>query len=232
MRGVVFLLILRRNAPMANKPSDLVQGTLDMLILKTLALEPMHGYGIAVRLEQMSKGVFRLNEPQGCPSRRAFRARKPRSYEGGRPFCRLGISSRDLVARPAIRRADAMQKPRLHDHRGRDAGAWDRGEHGDIQRDRQSSTGASALSSSRGTGRRVAHGSWAQHQGPEFIGFILLHISRAEPHVPRPWSLQERLAEHHRHGGAGAGKRARRNRWRPSDSGSQSYSRTHVHARR
>jgi PadR family transcriptional regulator PadR len=43
------------------KPSDLVQGTLDTLILKTLALEPMHGYGIAVRLEQMSKGVFRLN---------------------------------------------------------------------------------------------------------------------------------------------------------------------------
>jgi PadR family transcriptional regulator len=46
---------------MAEKPSDLVQGTLDMLILKTLALEPMHGYGIAVRLEQMSRGVFRLN---------------------------------------------------------------------------------------------------------------------------------------------------------------------------
>jgi len=40
---------------------DVVQGTLEMLILKTLALEPMHGYGIAVRLEQMSKGVFRLN---------------------------------------------------------------------------------------------------------------------------------------------------------------------------
>src|SRR5437763_14860010 len=46
---------------MADKPTDLVQGTLDMLILKTLALEPMHGYGIAVRLEQMSRGVFRAN---------------------------------------------------------------------------------------------------------------------------------------------------------------------------
>src|SRR3954467_5682157 len=42
------------------KNGALVRGTLDMLILKTLALEPMHGYGIAVRLEQMSKGVFRL----------------------------------------------------------------------------------------------------------------------------------------------------------------------------
>jgi hypothetical protein len=60
-RGVFFLLVLRRNVFVADKPSDLVQGTLDMLILKTLALEPMHGYGIAVRLEQMSKGVFRLN---------------------------------------------------------------------------------------------------------------------------------------------------------------------------
>jgi transcriptional regulator len=46
---------------MADKPSDLVQGTLDMLILKTLALECMHGYGIAVRIEQMSGGVFRVN---------------------------------------------------------------------------------------------------------------------------------------------------------------------------
>jgi PadR family transcriptional regulator PadR len=46
---------------MPQKPGDLVQGTLDMLILKTLALEPMHGYGIAVRIEQMSQDVFRVN---------------------------------------------------------------------------------------------------------------------------------------------------------------------------
>jgi transcriptional regulator len=46
---------------MEDKTTDLVQGTLDMLILKTLALEPMHGYGIAVRLEQMSHGVFHVN---------------------------------------------------------------------------------------------------------------------------------------------------------------------------
>ena len=45
----------------AGKPSVLVQGTLDMLILKTLALEPMHGYGIAARIEQISKGVFQVN---------------------------------------------------------------------------------------------------------------------------------------------------------------------------
>lgn len=46
---------------MPEKPTELVQGTLDMLILKTLALEPMHGYGIAARIEQISKGVFRVN---------------------------------------------------------------------------------------------------------------------------------------------------------------------------
>jgi PadR family transcriptional regulator PadR len=44
-----------------NRPAGLVQGTLHMLILKTLALEPLHGYGIGVRLEQISKGVFQVN---------------------------------------------------------------------------------------------------------------------------------------------------------------------------
>jgi transcriptional regulator len=44
-----------------DQSTDLIQGTLDMLILKTVALEPMHGYGIANRLEQMSGGVFRIN---------------------------------------------------------------------------------------------------------------------------------------------------------------------------
>lgn len=43
------------------KSSELVQGTLDMLILKTLALQPMHGYGIAIRIEQISRGVFQVN---------------------------------------------------------------------------------------------------------------------------------------------------------------------------
>jgi transcriptional regulator len=51
-------------------PSDLVQGTLHMLILKTLALEPMHGYGIGVRLEQISKGVFRVNAGSLFPALR------------------------------------------------------------------------------------------------------------------------------------------------------------------
>ncbi len=41
--------------------TGLIQGTLDMLILKTLTLEPMHGFGIARRIEQVSRGVFKVN---------------------------------------------------------------------------------------------------------------------------------------------------------------------------
>jgi PadR family transcriptional regulator PadR len=51
-------------------PSGLVQGTLHMLVLKTLALEPMHGYGIGVRLEQISKGVFQVNAGSLFPALR------------------------------------------------------------------------------------------------------------------------------------------------------------------
>jgi transcriptional regulator len=47
---------------------ELVQGTLEMLIMKTLALEPMHGYGVALRIEQMSQGVFRVNPGSLLPA--------------------------------------------------------------------------------------------------------------------------------------------------------------------
>jgi transcriptional regulator len=51
-----------------SKSSDLIQGTLEMLILKTLALEPMHGYGVALRIEQISDGVFRVNPGSLLPA--------------------------------------------------------------------------------------------------------------------------------------------------------------------
>jgi len=41
--------------------TDVIQGTLDLLILKTLSLQPMHGFGIARRVEQISRRVFRVN---------------------------------------------------------------------------------------------------------------------------------------------------------------------------
>ena len=60
-RRMLLLVARGKRGSMPDKPADLVQGTLDMLILKTLALEPPHGYGISVRIEQMGKGVFHLN---------------------------------------------------------------------------------------------------------------------------------------------------------------------------
>ena len=41
--------------------TDVIQGTLDMLILKTLSLEPLHGFGISRRIEQITRGVFKVN---------------------------------------------------------------------------------------------------------------------------------------------------------------------------
>jgi PadR family transcriptional regulator PadR len=50
------------------KSRDLVQGTLEMLILKTLVLEPMHGYGVTLRIEQISNGVFLVNPGSLLPA--------------------------------------------------------------------------------------------------------------------------------------------------------------------
>jgi PadR family transcriptional regulator PadR len=46
---------------MTEPNTDVIQGTLDMLILKTLSLQPMHGFGIARRIEQISRSVFKVN---------------------------------------------------------------------------------------------------------------------------------------------------------------------------
>jgi transcriptional regulator len=53
---------------MAKPKSDLLQGTLDMLILKTLALEPMHGWGVSQRIQQISSGVLNVNQGSLYPA--------------------------------------------------------------------------------------------------------------------------------------------------------------------
>src|SRR5436305_9645027 len=50
------------------KPSDLVQGTLDLLILKTISLEPMHGWAIAKRIQQISDDVLRVQQGSLYPA--------------------------------------------------------------------------------------------------------------------------------------------------------------------
>jgi PadR family transcriptional regulator, regulatory protein PadR len=50
------------------KPNDLVQGTLDLLILKTIALQPMHGWAIAKRIQQISQDVLQVQQGSLYPA--------------------------------------------------------------------------------------------------------------------------------------------------------------------
>jgi PadR family transcriptional regulator, regulatory protein PadR len=51
-----------------SKPTDLVQGTLDLLILKVVALEPMHGWAVAHRIHQISSNVLQVGESALYPA--------------------------------------------------------------------------------------------------------------------------------------------------------------------
>ena len=53
---------------MPSQPSELLQGTLDLLVLKTLALEPMHGWGIAQRIQQVSRDVLQVGQGSLYPA--------------------------------------------------------------------------------------------------------------------------------------------------------------------
>ena len=50
------------------KPTDLVQGTLDLLILKTISLEPSHGWAIAKRIQQVSREAFQVQQGSLYPA--------------------------------------------------------------------------------------------------------------------------------------------------------------------
>lgn len=53
---------------MAVTPQDILQGTLDLLVLRTVSLEPLHGYGIVRRLAQLTEGAFRFNAGSVFPA--------------------------------------------------------------------------------------------------------------------------------------------------------------------
>jgi transcriptional regulator len=53
---------------MSQSETELLQGTLDLLILKTLALEPMHGYGVSLRIHQISQDVLRVQQGSLYPA--------------------------------------------------------------------------------------------------------------------------------------------------------------------
>ncbi len=55
--------------------SDLLQGTLDMLVLKILSLDPLHGWGISERIQQMSEDVFQVNQGSLYPALQRLKRR-------------------------------------------------------------------------------------------------------------------------------------------------------------
>lgn len=55
--------------------ADLLQGTLELLVLKTLSLAPLHGWGIAQRIEQLSRDVFRVSQGSLYPALQRMRRR-------------------------------------------------------------------------------------------------------------------------------------------------------------
>ena len=105
---------------MEKPTTDVIQGTLDMLILKTLSLEPMHAFGIARRVEQISRGVFKVNpgslltalhrlERAGCLDaewRRTPNSRRARIYT----LTRAGRKQLELETADWTRRASAIAR--------------------------------------------------------------------------------------------------------------------------
>jgi transcriptional regulator len=60
---------------MAHDQSELLQGTLELLVLKTLSLEPLHGWGISQRIQQMSRDVFQVNQGSLYPALQRMKTR-------------------------------------------------------------------------------------------------------------------------------------------------------------
>ena len=89
--------------------TDVIQGTLDMLILKTLSLEPMHGFGIARRVEQISRGVFKVNPGSLLTAlnrlERSWMARSRVASDGQ-------LSTREVLQPHARRKATARRPDR------------------------------------------------------------------------------------------------------------------------
>jgi transcriptional regulator len=105
---------------MAEPSTDVIQGTLDLLVLKSLSLEPMHGFGITQRIEQISKGVFRINPGSLMLAfqrleRGGFIDMEWRSTENGRrakyyTLTRKGRSQLEAETREWRRRAAAIAR--------------------------------------------------------------------------------------------------------------------------
>jgi len=88
-----------------NEKSDLLQGTLDLLVLKTVVLEPMHGWGISQRIQQMSENVLRVSQGSLYPALHPLEVQRLISSEMGESennrrarFYRITASGRRRLA--------------------------------------------------------------------------------------------------------------------------------------
>ncbi len=68
---------------MTKSEADLLQGTLDLLILKTLALEPMHGYGVSLRIQQISRDALRVQQGSLYPALYRLENQRLIAYDWG-----------------------------------------------------------------------------------------------------------------------------------------------------
>src|SRR4051794_41871867 len=92
---------------MKEDTQDLLQGTLDLLVLKALSLAPMHGWGVAQRLQLISREVLQVNQGSLYPALHRLQRRDLSTWRGmlpqtNRPPCNSGFPRRDL-ARPKAR---------------------------------------------------------------------------------------------------------------------------------
>jgi PadR family transcriptional regulator, regulatory protein PadR len=95
------------------RPSDLVQGTLDLLILKILALEPMHGWALGQRLKQVSDGILQVSDGS--------------LYPGLHKLEQQGWIQSEWKATDNNRRAKFYSLTRLgHRHLARETANWER----------------------------------------------------------------------------------------------------------
>jgi transcriptional regulator len=98
---------------MATDKTDLLQGTLDLLILKTLALGPMHGWGISQRIQQLSEDVLRVTQGSLYPALHRLEVQRLLASE-------MGTSENNRQAR--FYRLTAIGRKRL----AAETESWDR----------------------------------------------------------------------------------------------------------
>src|SRR5436189_84408 len=179
---------------MIDENTDVIQGTLDMLILKTLSLEPMHGFGIARRMEQISRGVFKINpgslltalqrlERAGwldAEWRQTENSRRARFYT----LTRTGRKQLEAETAEWTRRVPPQGQSRLRGRQRDHLGTRHRCEHRDLQRGESDPLRAAAVPPGRprghGVGRRGRSFAHRRH---------LLHLpraARAEPCLRSP----------------------------------------------